>query len=85
MFAIRRHALRTRHNHQLGLLAQAATFKSIASRSLPVCSHRSHFPRHACHAGTPEGLEDVGNEYSVVSEVVDRALAATRDVSRDLS
>ena len=48
-----------------------------------MCSHRSHFPCHACHAGASEGLEDVGNEYSVVSEAVHPALVATKDVRGD--
>jgi hypothetical protein len=61
---------------------QTVTFNRIQVAT-SVLSSVAFFLCHACHAGTLEGLEDVGNEYSVVSEVVDRALAATKDVSQD--
>jgi hypothetical protein len=83
MFAIRRHALMTEQNHQPGLLVQTVTFNRIQVVTRMLSSGRIFSAM--CHAGTLEGLEDVGNEYSIVSEVVDRALAATKDVSQGLT
>lgn len=83
MFAIQRHALKDRAESTRSACANV-TFKSIASRSLPVCSCRSHFPCHACHAGSLEGLGGVGNEYSVVSEAVHPALVANKGYARGI-